>query len=123
MRKIYLLSTLMLTGLTAPAYNPKFDVAGNIALSQYEAFKAAPKATIALSEELPIRLADDSRGGATATVYLTLNDGVSTSQIEDLGFETLAAIDDMMLVGGRLDDIIALSETDLVKNISFPGKA
>ena len=123
MRKIYLLSTLMLTGLTAPAYNPKFDVAGNIALSQYEAFKAAPKATIALSEELPIRLADDSRGGATATVYLTLNDGVSTSQIEDLGFETLAAIDDMMLVGGRLDDIIALSETELVKNISFPGKA
>lgn len=123
MKKIYLLSTLILPGLTMSAYNPKFDAAGNIALSQYEAFKASPKAAIALSEELPIRLAADSRGEATATVYITLNNGVSASQIEDLGFETLAAIDDMMLVNGPLEDIIALSETDLVKNVAFPGKA
>lgn len=123
MKKIYLLSTLVLPGLAVSAYNPKFDAAGNIALSQYEASKASPKAAIALSEELPIRLAADSRSEATATVYITLNNGVSASQIEDLGFETLAAIDDMMLVNGPLEDIIALSETDLVKNISFPGKA
>lgn len=123
MKKIYLLSTLILPGLAMSAFNPKFDAAGNIALSQYEAFKASPKAAIALSEELPIRLAADSRGEATATVYITLNNGVSASQIEDLGFETLAAIDDMMLINGPLEDIIALSETDLVKNAAFPGKA
>lgn len=123
MKKIHLLSTLILPGLAMSAYNPKFDAAGNIALSQYEAFKASPKAAIALSEELPFRLAADSRGEATATVYITLNNGVSASQIVDLGFETLAAIDDMMLVNGPLEDIIALSETDLVKNVAFPGKA
>ena len=123
MKKIYLLSTLILPGLAMSAFNPKFDAAGNIALSQYEAFKASPKAAIAISEELPIRLAADSRGEATATVYITLNNGVSASQIEDLGFETLAAIDDMMLINGPLEDIIALSETNLVKNVAFPGKA
>lgn len=123
MRKIYLLSALILPGLTVSADKSKFDAGSAIVLSQYEAFKSAPKAAVALSADLPLAIAPESRGEATASVFITLNEGVSESQIENLGFETIAAIGDMMLINGSVEDIIALSDTDLVKSISFPGKA
>ena len=118
MKKQYLTIAAIAMSLTAYAEN-KFDARGEIIVGQYNQFMKDPGKMLLQTDELPLNLDVVSRSGSTASVAVILADGVSRSQIEDLGFSVNAATRSVLLIEGKMDDIIALADTDLVKSVSF----
>lgn len=116
MRKFYLTASLFALVLSAGAQN-KFDVGSQFIISQYQTMRAQPSARVVPS--IAPELNNISRGAVTMTAFVTLADGTSVSDLERMGFSVDCPVDNMAIITGDMDDIIALSQTDLVTNISI----
>lgn len=120
MKKQYLTLALALTlcqGLSAKSH---FDASSQIYADHYLEFVREPGTVMAQLPDLPFSLEAASRGEATADVLVLLADGTTVSDLENYGLSVLRVIGDVAIANGTMDDIIALADTDLVRQVSFP---
>jgi subtilisin family serine protease len=123
MKKYILPLSLALTASVAVTGQSKLDGNAKALINYYNNVQANPDATLAQPLYVPFEINTKSRAATVANVYVTLADGVTADDIKAEGFEILAKAGNMVIAQGTIDDITALGETDLVKNIAFGTKA
>lgn len=119
MRKVYI--PLLLTALSTlgAAAQSKFDAPGQLYLNYYQTLRENPAARLAPIANAPFDLTAVSRGEVQAEAFFTLNPGADVSAIaRDLNVEL--EIGDVIIVSGSLEDIVAASNSEMVKSASFP---
>ena len=120
MKKNYIAIALALAaGVPAGFAYSKFDAAGNMVVDQYKAMIENPGAKFAPLSSLPFNLDVRARGDVEATLFLTLNPGYDSSDLEAYGLEVLTTVDDIAIVRGSMDDVLAAVESDAVKAAEF----
>lgn len=120
MKKFYI--SAFAIAISASLYGQsKLDAGSRHVISQYRIMKANPEAVVAMPET-NIDMSAASRGNVQASAFITLADGVSFEQISNFSLEVSCPNENIAIVNGDLDDIIALSESDLVIQVSLSSE-
>ncbi|MDE5930170.1 MAG: S8 family serine peptidase, partial [Muribaculaceae bacterium] len=120
MKKQYLPLMLAVALCQSVSGQSRFDADAQIYVNHYQNFVREPGAELAKINSLPFTLDPQSRGEVTAEVLAILNEGTTAEDLENYGLEVKAVIGSVAVCSGALDDIIALADTDLTLQISFP---
>jgi hypothetical protein len=123
MKKYILPLSLALTASVAVIGQSKLDGNGQAVVNYYKQLLSNPDAVLVKPYNMPFEVNTKSRAATTAVVYITLNEGASADDIRALGFVIKASAGDMVIAEGSIEDIIELSENELVKHIAFGGQA
>jgi hypothetical protein len=116
MKKVSYALAMALVALSANAQS-KLDAGSRMALDYFKQVQTA-QGTIA-PIQLPIDINVKSRGDATASVLISLNQGADLSKIEALGFEITSEVGNIVVANGPVSAIEQLAKLDEVKSISF----
>lgn len=117
MNRIYTIMSMMAIVVTALGHS-KLDAPSQLIATQYQLYKYHPDKCVAFPVS-NIDLSNVSRGNIQASAFITLASGVLLSRIESMGLDVSCQEDGMAIVNGDLEDIIKLSETNLVVDVSL----
>jgi len=123
MRKLCISVSLALACSISVAAQSKLDARGQVAVAHYNQVMLHPDAQIVEPGELPFKLDPNSRSEAYGTVIILPAEGVTAEDIEAYGFEIKYEIGDQYIASASIADIDALAKSDLVKAMTFGGKA
>lgn len=122
MKHYYLPLALALTLAPGALAQSKFDARSQLAVDYYQQFINNPGLTLPEFKDCPIKLNAKSRSASTADILVILKPGATAADLEQYGIETLEVIGDVVVARGSMPDIMAMSESDKVMQVSFPSK-
>lgn len=111
------LALTLTQGLTAQS---RFDAISQMAIDHYKTAVLEPGSALAPLHSLPFELDATSRSETTAEVLVLLNEGTTVDDIEAAGLDVITLVGNVAIAEGTISDIIALAETDLAVQVSFP---
>lgn len=116
---------MVLAAGTVAAAQSKFDGTSGAIIAHYNDLKAQPGAKSISPLDVPFEIKTTARGAqAQATVIAILNEGYTVEDLQGCGLEVTTRIaDDMALLTGDMEDILALEDWAAVRSLSFGGKA
>lgn len=119
MKHHYLPLALALALAPAALAQSKFDASSQIAVEYYRQFVSEPGRQLPELPNSPIKLNAKARTASTAQVLVILNPGGTAADLEQYGIEVLDVIGDVAVCNGSMDDIINMSQSDKVLQVSF----
>ncbi len=120
MRKYVLPLTFVLAASLTVSAKTKLDAEAQMYVDSYNKMQQNPSVVLPLDlDSAPFEFNPKSRTAPSATVIITLADGVTADDIKAQGLTILSKAGDMVIASAPLDDIVELAETDLTKVISF----
>ncbi len=123
MKKYILPLSLALGATLTMSAGSKLSGNAQVYINYYKNLMENPTANLAVPYRMPFEINTKSRGATTATVYITMAEGVSADDIQARGFEVKSQAGNMLIASGSIESIESLGESDLVTNIEFGGKA
>ncbi len=122
MRKIYIPLSLLLASFLSVHAGTKLDANTTMALNYYRQSIENPGDKLITPISLPFKLDPTSRSIPTVSFYATLAEGYTADDVAKFGFSINTQIGDIVVASGSLDDLLKLSESDCVSEISLSQK-
>lgn len=119
MKHHYLPLALALALAPAALAQSKFDASSQIAVEYYRQFVNDPGRQLPELPNCPIKLNAKARTASTAQVLVILNPGGTAADLEQYGIEVMDVIGDVAVCNGTMDDILNMSQSDKVLQVSF----
>lgn len=120
MRKHYM-PLFMAVALTATASaQSRFDSRSQMAVDLYQESLVNAASPAVANFDFPFEVNPYSRAVPQTDIIAIVADGVNLDDIEAMGVEIKDIIDNVIIAHGSIDDIIALADTDLVVQVTFP---
>lgn len=120
MRKHYLPLAVALALTATASAQSRFDSRSMMAVDLYQESLTDPASVAVANFDFPFEFNPLSRSVPESDIIAIVSEGVDLADIEAMGIEIREVIDNVIIAHASLDDIIALADTDLVQQVTFP---